>query len=175
MHASQFSSVETLRDGRRVLIRAQRPDDAARFLAARAHLSRGAFYDRFMMQPREFSPEEIAYFLEIDFVDQVALVALESDGETLVGSGRYIVCSPGRAEVSFAVIDAYQGQGLAGRIFGHLVALAREAGIKEFVAETLLRNRAMLRVFHRAGLPIETRAEDGVVHVSMKLEAARAA
>ena len=76
---------------------------------------------------------------KIDFRTHVALVAVvQEDGQpVIVGGGRYIVAKPGSAEVAFAIIDEYQGQGIGGALLRHLVALAREAGLKELIAEVL--------------------------------------
>jgi GNAT superfamily N-acetyltransferase len=62
----------------------------------------------------------------------------------IVGGGRYIVAKPGAAEVAFAVVDDYQGQGIGSILMRHLVAIARRAGLAELVADVLPENRQML-------------------------------
>ena len=52
----------------------------------------------------------------------------------------------------------------------HLAAIARERGIATFEAEVLAENKAMQAVFARSGLPMRTRREDGVVHVTLALQ-----
>jgi GNAT superfamily N-acetyltransferase len=115
------------------------------------------------------SEEETDYFLDIDFVNHVALVTVATDGgqPTIVGGGRYIVVQPGRAEVAFAIIDAYQGLGIGSALMRHLVTLGREAGVRELIAEVLAENVPMLKVFERSGLPMSTRREGPVVHVTL--------
>ena len=51
----------------------------------------------------------------------------------------------------------------------HLVAIARDAGLKALVAEVLPENAPMLKVFERCGLTMTTRREAGVVHVTLDL------
>src|SRR5262245_45130034 len=111
--AANYSACETLRDGRRVEIRALRPDDRAGLIAAVARSSAQSLYRRFFAVKRDFAEPEIAFFLNVDFVDHVALVAVvdESGRRVIAGGGRYIVVEPGKAEVAFAVVDRYQGQG----------------------------------------------------------------
>jgi len=77
--------------------------------------------------------------LNVDFVDHVALVAVvyESGRPVIAGGARYVVMQPGKAELAFAVIDQYQGQGLGAALMHHLAAMAREAGLKELIAEVL--------------------------------------
>lgn len=78
---------------------------------------------------------------------------------------------PGKAEVAFAVIDEYQGQGIGVALMRHLAEIAREAGLRELVADVLIENGAMLKVFERSGFPVTTRRESDVVHVSIRLDA----
>jgi RimJ/RimL family protein N-acetyltransferase len=171
VNAADYSAVETLRDGRRVEIRAQRPADREAIAAAFRRSSPNTIYRRFFGARTSFTETEVAFFLDLDFVNHVALVAeLEKGGQKVVaGGGRYIVSEPGRAEVAFTVDDAHQGLGIATRLMRHLVVIARDAGLKELVAEVLPENAPMLRVFERSGLAMTTRRETGVVQVSLAL------
>lgn len=167
MDASEYSAVATLRNGRRVEIRAQRVSDFALLREALLHMSEEARYRRFFAPKRSFTQKEIDFYLNIDFVSHVALVVV-LDG-AIVGGGRYIVSEPGRAEVAFSVDDEHQGQGIASAVIRHLTANARAAGLREFYAEVLPENAPMLKVFERCGLAIATRRETGVVHVTLTL------
>jgi len=169
--ALEYRSEETLCDGRRIAIRAQRPQDRDALLAAFARTGEEARYRRFFSSKRELSESEIARYTEIDFSRQVALVAeLARDGGTVIaGAGRYVVSGPGRAEVAFMVGDEYQGLGIGSLLMRHLAALARAAGLATLEAEVLADNAAMLKVFERAGLALRTRRDGGVVHLQMSL------
>jgi len=52
--------------------------------------------------------------------------------------------------------------GIATLLLEHLVSLARSRQITTFTAETLTDNRAMLKVFADAGLPVQQHVADGV-------------
>ncbi|HEY4631063.1 MAG TPA: acetate--CoA ligase family protein, partial [Blastococcus sp.] len=52
----------------------------------------------------------------------------------------------------------------------HLAAAARERGIKRFVAEVLVQNSRMVRVFQDAGYAAERSYEDGVVHLTFPVD-----
>jgi GNAT superfamily N-acetyltransferase len=172
LDAAAYSAVDRLRDGRAVLIRALKPADQVDLDLAVARVSDVSLYRRFFAIRRSFSERERKAFVTVDFVDHVALIALadENGREAIVGGGRYVVVQPGRAEVAFIVIDAYQGQGLGSALLRHLTGLARAAGLREFIAEVLPENQPMLEVFQHSGLPISTSREPGVVHVSLRLE-----
>ncbi len=171
MSAAGYSTVERLRDGREIEIRALRPADRAGLLEVVDQMSEEARYRRFFAPKRSFTEKEIEFYLNVDFVSHVALVAVLEEGgrPVIVGGGRYIVSEPGRAEVAFAVDDPHQGLGIATHLMRHLILIAREAGITELVAEVLPDNAPMLKVFERCGLAMTTRRESGVVHVTLAL------
>src|SRR5208337_1240158 len=105
-----YSAVHALSDGRTIRIRALKPEDRSGLLEAVRRSSPQSLYRRFFGLKRHFSEEEIAYFLNVDFLNHVALIAeIEEDGRpTIVGGARYVVQEPGQAEIAFAVIDQYQ-------------------------------------------------------------------
>ena len=171
MEKAKYSAFELLRNGRRIEIRALRPGDRADLVAAVGRTSARSLYRRFFGLKRYFSEKEIDFFLNIDFANHVALVAVAREGgrPAIVGGGRYVVVRPGTAEVAFTMVDKYQGQGIGAALMRHLTALARDAGLKELIAEVLPDNISMLKVFEKSGLDLDKRQEDGVVHASLKL------
>jgi GNAT superfamily N-acetyltransferase len=165
------SAAETLRNGRVVEIRALRPEDRAGLLAAVGRTSEQSLYRRFFGFKRGFTEREIDFYVNVDFVSHVALVAaLDEDGQTtIVGGARYIVVQPGQAELAFAVDDAHQGQGIGAALMRHLATLARQAGLKELIADVLPENGAMLKVFETSGLGISASREPDATHVVLRL------
>ena len=168
--AANYSATEMLRDGRTITIRAQRPQDLDGWRAALARTSAETLHFRFFAVKREVSEKEADYFLDIDFVKHVALVAVsDEDGRpTLIGGGRYYVVEPGKAEIAFGLINEYQGKGIGSSLIRHLTAIGREAGLRELVAEVLTDNLPMLKVFERSGLAMSTTREGTIVHVTLR-------
>ncbi|HUC49348.1 MAG TPA: GNAT family N-acetyltransferase [Xanthobacteraceae bacterium] len=169
--ARDYAASDSLRNGRHVEIRAIRPDDGTALSATVAGLSAASLRRRFFSVKRNFSEQEKAFFLNVDFANHVALVAELKDGErgAIVGGARYIVIAPATAEVAFAVAEEFQGQGLGTLLMRHLLTLARRTGLKTFVAEVLPENAPMLHVFANSGLELQTRHEAGLVHVTMRI------
>ena len=168
---AKFSTIETMRDGRRVEIRALRHEDRNGLEEAVSRASAESLRRRFFSLRRHFSEQEMEFFSNIDFVSHVALVVVAEEGgrPVIVGGGRYIVLEPGRAEVAFALIDEYQGQGIGAALMRHLAAIARDAGLKELIAEVLPENTAMVKVFKKGGLHPTTRREADIMHVTLQL------
>jgi RimJ/RimL family protein N-acetyltransferase len=168
---SNYSVIEKLRNGERVEIRAVRPQDRGDLIAAVGRTSSESLYRRFFAVRRHFSETEESFYLNIDFVSHVALVALadENGQQSIVGGGRYVVSEPGQAEVAFTVVDKYQGRGLGAALLRHLAMIARQAGLHELVAYVLPDNRAMLKVFEKSGLKYTAKREAGSLYVKLGL------
>ncbi|CCE10330.1 GCN5-related N-acetyltransferase [Bradyrhizobium sp. STM 3843] len=169
--AATYSASERLREGSTIHIRALRPADRDDMLEAIGRTSAQSLRRRFFIPKRGFSDTEIAFFMNIDFDNHVALVA-ESDENgqpVIVGGGRYIVSEPGRAELAFVVVDAYHGKGIASALLRHLVSIARKAGLQALTAEVLPENAPMLRVFERLGFKPRSAGDPSVRHLELKL------
>jgi len=171
MTPTTYSARERLRDGRPIQIRALRPDDEAEMLAAVDRTNTESLRRRFFVTKRGFSEREKAFFMHLDFVNHVALVAEIDEGgkPAIIGGGRYIVVKPGEAEVAFVVIDAYQGQGIGALLARHLVELAYAAGLKRLAADVLPENAAMRKVLGKFGFRSARSPDPQVVHLILPL------
>ena len=173
MEARGFLVADTLRNGTPVTFRAVRPDDEGRIARAFAGLAPSTVYTRFFGYRSALTTRELAHIAEIDFVNEVMLVAtVPGDaGEVIVGSGRYVAMGAGArtAEVAFTVEEDYQGQGIASRLLQHLAALARANGFTSLEAFVLAENRPVLGVFARSGLAMQQRREEDALHVVLAL------
>lgn len=171
LRSDKYSVIETLRDGRRLEIRALTADDRSDLTAAVARTSAESLRRRFFVSKRSFTDQETDFFLNLDFVNHVALLAVLEEGgrPVIAGGGRYIVMRPGEAEIAFAVVDQYQGQGIGKALMRHLAAIAQAADLERLSAEVLAENRPMLRLFDQSGLRLRTKREADVLHVTLQL------
>ena len=90
---AKYSALESMRDGRPIEIRALKQDDQAGLMATVSRSSTQSLYRRFFGLKRHFSDQQVAYFLNVDFVNHVALVAVIEEGSksVIVGGGRCIL------------------------------------------------------------------------------------
>jgi GNAT superfamily N-acetyltransferase len=173
--AGEVLSVDTLKNGLVVTIRAIRSDDGDRLKQAFDKLDRASVYTRFFGYKKELSAAELERAINVDFETVVALVAtIERDGaEVMIGGGRYATGpsggTPHDAEIAFLVAENFQGLGVASLLLKHLAQIARAKGLHELKAEVLPENASMLAVFRRSGLPLTSKRSEGVVHITLGL------
>lgn len=170
--AASYSAREVLRDGTPIEIRALQPEDETDMLSALEQTSPQSLQRRFFVMKRYFSDKERAFFMEVDFKKHVALVALvqEVGRKVIVAGGRYIVFEPGRAELAFVVVDAWQGKGLGSILLHRLVTIARDGGLRELTAEVLPENAAMRAVFGKFGFHSRGPRDPQTIHLGLTLE-----
>ncbi|HXX80178.1 MAG TPA: GNAT family N-acetyltransferase [Thermodesulfovibrionales bacterium] len=172
----KYLVTEQLRDQRSITVRAIRPDDKELLREAFKELDEESIYTRFFGPRKELTEKELAWATEVDFIRNVALVVCiqEGDREKVIGGGRYLGTTgsgpPASAEVAFLVEEDYHGLGIASMVLKHLALIGREQGVSRFEAEVLPQNKAMLRVFHRSGLPVTTEPSGDSMHVTILLE-----
>jgi ribosomal protein S18 acetylase RimI-like enzyme len=168
---ANYIAHEFLGNGSQIEIRSLRPEDEHDMLAAVGRTSAQSLQRRFFAVKRGFSEKERDFFMNIDFRNHVALVALaQEDGRSvIVGGGRYIVFEPGRAEMAFVVVDAWQGRGIGSLLMRHLTEIAGNTGLQELTAEVLPENTAMLKVFGKFGFKAASRRDPQTVHLVLKL------
>jgi len=169
----QYSSDELLRDGSSIHVRAIRPDDKQRLREHSEGLSARSVYFRFLGPKKGLTDADLAAFTDLDFVNRVALVATLE--ERIIGVGRYAISetagdAPRSAEIAFSVVDDYQHHGIGTLLLEHLLRIAREQGIRQFEAEVLSDNKAMLGVIQASGLLARRTVSSGVVHVVFSTE-----
>jgi GNAT superfamily N-acetyltransferase len=171
-----YTCVETLPDGQRITIRATHPDDGPRIRQAFSQLDPRTRYMRFLGRKEKLSDQEINRLTEADFENAIALLATigEAQAEVVIGGASCFVINPGAArrdaEVAFTVEQHFQHRGVGAALMRHLTQVAMSKGLHAFKAEVFCSNAPMLNVFRRSGLPMTTRQEDNVLHVTLALD-----
>lgn len=153
-----------------VEIRPIAPEDKQKLLDGFERLSERSRYRRFLAPHGRLSASELRYFTEVDHRDHEALVALDPVSGEGIGVARFVrsETDPSSAEISFAVVDDRQRQGVGSRLAGALVERAREEGITTFTAILLANNDEMRGLLDDLGRVRVLRRERGTVEVSIE-------
>ncbi|MFN6953916.1 MAG: GNAT family N-acetyltransferase [Acetobacteraceae bacterium] len=171
-YPAQLAAEWMARDGRRVLVRPVRPEDAEAHRAFFARLPPEDVRYRFFAPMQELPPELTARLTQIDYDREMAFVAVH-EGRT-VGVAR-LVCEPGREAGEFALVvePGWKGQGLGRHLMERLFAWAQEAGLREVVGEVLTDNAPMLGFVRSLGFRVHRKPEEAeTVEVRRRLEGA---
>lgn len=129
-----------------MLVRALCKEDAALERAFIARMSPASRRFRFLGQIAAPSDELIRSLTEIDYVHDVAFVALlHADNEKKeIGVARYGTSVDGtNCECAVTVADEWQGRGLGTLLLEHLINVARQRGIREMYSIDTADNYAM--------------------------------
>jgi RimJ/RimL family protein N-acetyltransferase len=162
-----------LRDGSEIAIRPIRKSDKKRLLEGFQHLSPESRYRRFLVPMPRLSPRLVRYFTEIDHHDHEALVALGWESREPIGVARFVRSEENgeTAEVAVAVVDHWQGHGVATELLKRLAVRAHEEGITCFTATCLAENHEILDLFDSLGSTEILRSDSGLVEARIDLPA----
>lgn len=149
-HALHQEVIQTLAaDGKPVCIRSVRQSDELRMREGIAKLSEQSRYLRFFSVQPMPSDSVIERLVDADGHDHIAWGAIHVDGHDnpAVGAVHAIRCDdhPRIGEFSVAVLDAYQGIGLARMLTTVLLIHCEVEGICELEIQTLAENMPAIR------------------------------
>ena len=150
------------------MIRPIRPEDAeieARFVR---ELSDESKYFRFMSSLQELSQEMLVRFTQIDYHNEMALIAVTSTGtgEEQIGVVRYVTnLDKTSCEFALTVSDRWRGRGIAHHLMRDLMEVARDRKLERMEGKVLSNNRRMLELVTSLNFSIANDPEDPTVKV----------
>ncbi len=102
---------------------------------------------------------------------EAALEAIDPRTREGIGVARYVRNRdrPSSAEVTVAVVDAWQGRGLGGLLLRRLSRRAAADGIDTFTASLQTGNRSMVRSLQRLGAVRPRRPDSDVLEFDVEL------
>ncbi|HWS03525.1 MAG TPA: bifunctional acetate--CoA ligase family protein/GNAT family N-acetyltransferase [Gammaproteobacteria bacterium] len=152
-----------LPDGTNIVIRPIRPEDADLEKTFVHGLSDEAKYFRFMETIQELTPAMLVRFTQIDYDQEMALMAVTevAGQEVELGIARYAINPDGQScEFALVVADEWQGKGVAHKLMSSLMDVARDRGLERIEGEVLRANQSMLKLMTRLGFEIKTSEDD---------------
>lgn len=169
---------QVLPNGRELLIRPIRPEDAEPLRAGFSLLQPDEVRQRFLHSMKELSQESVERFTRIQPKTEFALVAAEPlpPGEALVGAVARISIDPNGRDAEFAILVSHYiaGMGLGRYLMTRLVKWARGKQLERVYGDVFEHNQPMLALAQSLGFVRESQ-EDGLVRVSLTLDPADAA
>ncbi len=152
-----------LNDGTDIIIRPIRPEDAEIEQQFVRGLSSESRYFRFMYSIRELSLEMLVRLTQIDYHNEMALVAVKpnGDGEEELGVARYMT-NPDKKSCEFALVisDRWQKKGIARLLMQKLIEIACNRGLEIMEGQVLANNARMLALMISLDFQIKNDPDD---------------
>ncbi len=162
-----------LPNGREVLIRPIRPEDAAPMQASFTLLKPDEIRQRFLHPMKELGTQEVDALVRPDPRRDFALVAAEPlpPGEALVGAVARVSIEPNGKDAEFAILVSHyvNGMGLGRRMMRKLVRWARGRKVQRIYGDVLEGNLPMQALARSLGFQREPGSEAGLVRMVLEL------
>jgi acetyltransferase len=153
-YPDQYEKAMTTKGGMEIFTRPIKPEDAPLLEELFRVLSKQSIYFRFFGPMKSLPPRMLAYFTQIDYDRDIAIVALDRSAghEKMLGVARLMGDPDGiRAELAVLVGDPWQGRGIGAALMSRLIAISKDRGIKSIWGLVLAENTHMLSLASKAG------------------------
>lgn len=169
---------QRLPNGRDILIRPIRPEDAEPLRAGFDLLQPDEVRQRFLYTLKHLTPEMAERFTRLNPKNEFALVAAEPlpPGEALVGAVARITIDESGNEAEFAILVSHfvADMGLGRYLMTRLVKWARGKKVQRIHGDIFVSNEAMLSLVESLGFQREPQqTETGMVRVTLDLRPTR--
>ncbi len=158
-YPSHLESNMQLPDGRNIVIRPIRPEDAEIEDTFVRNLSPESKYFRFMHTLQELTPKMLVRFTQIDYDREMAFIATtDVDGrEAEIAVGRYVTNPDGATcEPALVVGDEWRRMGIGTKIMASLMDVARNRGLTLMEGEVLSDNSTMVSLARKMGFIVQS-------------------
>lgn len=162
-----------LANGRELLIRPIRPDDAVPLRAGFSLLKPDEVRQRFLYSVKELTQEMAERLTHPDPKTEFALVAAEPlpPGEALVGGVARVSMVPDTRDAEFAILVSHYvaGMGVGRQLMLRLVRWSKGKKLKRLYGDVLEQNQPMLSLAKSLGFRRESTDTPGLVRVCLEL------
>jgi GNAT superfamily N-acetyltransferase len=173
LYPQDIGAAQEFKGGLAVRFRPIKPSDEEGMRHLFYRFSEEACYSRYFQAVRSMPHAKMQAYVNVDWSRDMSIVGLvgEVGKGRIIAEGRYLRL-PGSpyAELVFLVDEAHQGLGIATFLYRMVTRIARERGVRGFVADVLFSNAAMMKVFHKGELPVQAHLESGVYHLTIPFE-----
>ena len=171
-----WHELQRLRNGREVLIRPIRPEDAQPLRAGFSLLQPDEIRQRFLYALKELSPEMADKLVRPDPKREFTIVAAEplSPGEALVGAFARATIVEGSRDAEFAILVSryVAGMGLGRHLMQRLVRWTRGKRLHRLHGDVPERNQPLLSLAQSLGFRRESSDTPGMLHMVLELKPA---
>jgi acyl-CoA hydrolase/GNAT superfamily N-acetyltransferase len=128
---------------------------------------------RFLQEKLIFSRKELAGMIQVDYVNEMAMVAVigELGFERVIGVGGYfLVQTQNIVEAAFSVLKTWQKKGIGTVLLKKLAKVAQDQGVAGFFVYTQPKNQGMIRLFRKMPYPVTTTYEEDMLLLTCRFD-----
>jgi len=171
LYPADIAETYTAGENLRIRFRAIRPSDEEGMRHLFYRFSEKTVYYRYFQTVRSMPHAKMQEYVNVDWNQVMSIVGLvgEEGKGRIIAEARYIKI-PGNpfAEIVFVVDENYQHLGVATFLYRMLIRVAKERGVRGFVAEVLYSNiGGIMKVFKKGDLAVNAHLEGGVYHLEI--------
>jgi RimJ/RimL family protein N-acetyltransferase len=158
-YPDELERYESLKDGTQIFFRPVKPTDEPALSEMLYSLSDQTVRTRYFTHTIKFPHKDVQKLTNIDYQNDLAIVGVVPGpgGEEIVAIAQYFTEATSQsAEVAFVVQDEWQQKGMGTILMAYLARIARQRGIRRFLAKVLPVNRPMIAIFHNSGYKVHT-------------------
>ncbi len=167
-YPSSIATTLLTRNNLKIRFRGIKPSDEEGMRHLFYRFSDTGIYYRYLQAIRSMPHPKMQEYVNIDWNQTISIVGLlgEEGQGRIIAEARYIRI-PGKpyAEVVFIVDEQYQRLGIASFLYKMLIRLAKERGLKGFLAEVLFSNIAAMKVLQKGDCPVKAHLYNGVYEI----------
>ena len=128
----RYTTQRTLDNGLSVTFRPIECTDHAEFKEFFKALSPASVHFRFLEIIKDFSNEAVERYCDLDYNQEMAIVALPKGGGKIIAVARLILSlKDRRGEFALVIADAWQGFGLGTELLAYLIKIAKDYQLEE--------------------------------------------
>jgi len=153
----KYTTQRTLHNGLVVTLRPIECTDHSKFKEFFKALSPVSVHFRFLEIIKELPNEDVARYCDLDFNQEMAIVALPISGEKIISVARLIMSlKDRRGEFALVIADAWQGFGLGTELLAYLIKIARDYQLEELYCVLSSNNDRMIKLAEKFGLKVKS-------------------
>ncbi|MEH0020619.1 MAG: GNAT family N-acetyltransferase [Desulfobacter sp.] len=173
LYPAHIAYKKSFKGDKTVRFRAMKPSDEEAMRRFFYRCSREMVFYRFFYSIKTMSHDKMQEYVNVDYAKEFSVVGFggkKGEGK-IIAEARLVTSDEGDiGEVAFLIDETYQGIGIGTYLMDLLIVEGRNRGLKVLSAQVLADNQPMIKVFEKAGLPMESRLESGVYQVSITIK-----
>ncbi len=153
----RYTTQRTLDNGLSVTFRPIECNDHAEFKEFFKALSPESMHFRFLEIIKDVSNEAVEKYCDLDFNQEMAIVALPKGGGKIIAVVRLIISlKDRRGEFALVIADAWQGLGLGTELLAYLIKIAKDYRLEELYCMLSSDNMRMIGLAGKFGLKLKS-------------------